>query len=278
MINKHKNYTLTEKDIDEVISCANSKLVECNKVYDVIGTQIFSILGLYARIIYYPLGENAPWGFTDIKGLKDMENAPKIFVVLNSSIPIECQVFAAAHELYHIWYANTYSVITQSDLDYLNEDKVEQKASRFAAEFLVNKNLLESEMKLYSISKDNINMKGILKLSELFTVPYKTMVRRLSEINILDSDEEQKYLAKSNDEINREKKRYSISDIKVDCRISIDNLIELALSAYEQSLITYERLEYLIGKCGITPEDVGITKKGGYNLPSDEELDEIMGD
>lgn len=28
----------------------------------------------------------------------------KPFVAINTSIPIDCQVFAAAHELYHIWY------------------------------------------------------------------------------------------------------------------------------------------------------------------------------
>ena len=35
----------------------------------------------------------------------------KPFVAINSSIPIDCQVFAAAHELYHIWYEQNPNVL-----------------------------------------------------------------------------------------------------------------------------------------------------------------------
>ena len=35
----------------------------------------------------------------------------KPFVAINSLIPIDCQVFAAAHELYHIWYEQNQDVL-----------------------------------------------------------------------------------------------------------------------------------------------------------------------
>ncbi|MDE6974887.1 MAG: hypothetical protein K2P38_17645 [Lachnospiraceae bacterium] len=82
---------------------------------DIIGSQIFSILGLYARVIYYQLGKNAPWGFTRISGSRDDASLEKPFVAINTSIPIDCQVFAAAHELYHIWYEKNPDILP-SDL------------------------------------------------------------------------------------------------------------------------------------------------------------------
>ena len=95
---------LNSFEIEEVVKQAKEKLGICRKTNDIIGTKIFSILGLYARVIYYPLGEDAPWGFTRISGSRDDANLEKPFVAINTSIPVSHQVFAAAHELYHIWY------------------------------------------------------------------------------------------------------------------------------------------------------------------------------
>lgn len=59
---------LNEIEVNEIKDFAREKLELCRKGNDIIGTQIFSILSLYARVIYYPLGEDAPWGFTRISG------------------------------------------------------------------------------------------------------------------------------------------------------------------------------------------------------------------
>ena len=45
-------------------------------------------------------------------------------------------------------------------------------------EFLVNEELLRQEMKVFDIDKDGLSTKEIVKLANLFTVPYKTMVKR----------------------------------------------------------------------------------------------------
>ena len=62
---------LNDFEVENIKSQAREKLGMCRKSNDIIGVQIFSILGLYARVIYYPLGEDAPWGFTRISGSKD---------------------------------------------------------------------------------------------------------------------------------------------------------------------------------------------------------------
>ena len=246
-------------------------------MHDIIGMQIFSILGLNSRVIFFPLGNNAPWGFTDIKGTNDNYSG-SVFVVLNSSISVDSQVFAAAHELYHIWYERKEDIITGSDLDYSDDDRTEQMASRFAAEFLVNEDLLKSEIRSYAKDPDKITMKDILKLSELFVVPYQTMIRRLFEIGILNSDSQREYLDKTEKEIDAERKRYAISVVKTDERIAIANHTELSVEAYEKGLITYERLEFLLKKSKLTPQEIGIQKDSNYQFPSDDELDDIMGE
>ena len=86
-----------------------------------------------------------------------------MFVVLNSSVSVDCQVFAAAHELYHIWYERKEDVITGSDLDYSDNDRTEQMASRFAAEFLVNEVLLKSSIETYVEDSNNISLFQCIK-------------------------------------------------------------------------------------------------------------------
>ena len=59
-------------------------------------------------------------------------------------------------------------------------------------------------------------------------------------------------------------------------RVAIDNLVDLAVSAYELGHITYEKLEYLLRMSKLEPKDIGIEKKAVYGFPSDDELDSIM--
>lgn len=277
MNDNQTKYDLTEQDVREAREKALGKLKSLKKTNDIIGTQIFSILGLNSRVIFYPLGNDAPWGFTDMKGT-NAHHSGSVFVVLNSSISVDCQVFAAAHELYHIWYDKKEDIITGSDLDYSDNDRTEQMASRFAAEYLVNETLLRDEIGLYVKEPDKIAMKDILKLSELFVVPYKTMVRRLFEIGVINFEGQKKYLEKTEKEIDTERNHYAIGVVKADERIAIANHTELAVGAYKKGLITYERLEYLLNKSKLTPEAVGITKDPKHQFPSDDELDDIMGE
>lgn len=265
---------LNELEVNEIKNLAKEKLGLCRKGNDIIGTQVFLILGLYARVIYYPLGKDAPWGFTRISGCKNDASLEKPFVALNSSIPVDCQVFAAAHELYHIWFEQNPDMLPADLLNEQDKKISEKKANRFAAEFLVDELLLKQEIELYRIKKFTI--KSILQLAELFTVPYRTMVKRLREIDAISTTDLNKFLAETEDSVETYKKRYSISSQKPDGRIVMDNLVELAINTYEAGYITYEKLEYLLGMSNLKPEDLDIEKKDSYTFPSDDELDDIM--
>lgn len=265
---------LNDFEVENIKSQAREKLGMCRKSNDIIGVQIFSILGLYARVIYYPLGEDAPWGFTRISGSKDDAGLEKPFVAINTSIPVDCQVFAAAHELYHIWYEHDPDVLPSDLLDEKGKEVNEKKANRFAAEFLVDEMLLRQETEIYKMKK--ITVKSVLQLANLFMVPYQAMAKRLKETGLTDEEGLRKLLLESDDSIIRYKKKYAIASPGPDGRIVIDNLAELAVNAYESDLITYEKLEYLLGLCDLKLEELGIMKVSGSTIPSDEELDSIM--
>ena len=274
---------LSSGEITDIQRKSRSKLGECRKAQDVIGTQIFSILSLYARVFYYPLGRLGPWGITYMGGMDIGVPTEKPFVAINTSIPIDAQVFAAAHELYHIWYDEKAEAIPASILGETDEygaqlDLSELKANRFAAEFLVDEDMLRQEMRIYSITPRKISIKDILQLAALFTVPYKTMVKRLHEIEVISQEERAQYLAKSESDIEQLRKRYSFAVPETDNKISLDNLVELAVAIYEKKKISYEKLQYLLSLSNLEPRDVGITEPQSFTPPSDDELDDIMGE
>ncbi len=271
-----KTLELTEAEALKVKDYAASKLGVCRKMNDIIGTQIFQILSLHARVIYYPLGKESVWGFTRIKGARGGGQSQKPFVVINSSIPIDCQVFAAAHELYHIWEDDKVDVVPAYVMDDETGDRNELKANRFAAEFLVEEELLIKELRTYGIASDNVSLKDILILSELFCVPYRTMVKRLFEIGFITKTDRNRFLNASEQEVMIARKRYALSIPQGDEKIAIDNLTELAVDAYENKRITFEKLEYLLDISNLKPVDVGIAESENNPFPSDDELDKIM--
>lgn len=268
---------LKDADISDINEKVYAKLGICGKINDIIGTQIFGILKLYARVIFYPLGENAPWGFTRIKG-KDSTSSSSPFVAINTSIPKDCQVFAAAHELYHIWYDPTLNMIPSNVLKNGDVSYNERKANRFAAEFLIEEKLLKQELFVRGINVDKVGIKDVLCLSDLFTVPYVAMVKRLNEIHFLSDDMKEELLAIEDKHLKKFRKRYSFSEPEADGRVVMDNLTDLSAEAYEKGYITFERLEYLLSLCDTSPEEIGLSAPQQFDPPSDEELDELLGE
>ena len=158
-----QNKKLNKRDIQIIQRLAREKLIEYCKLNDVIGTGVFSILEKDNKVLYYPLEDQQVWGFSEIiKG--------KSFVCINTSLPYDKQVFAAAHELYHVWFGSSGEIMISKDSQEPDsEEEIELYANRFAAEFLVNEELLRQEMKVFDIDKDSLGTKEIVKLANLFT-------------------------------------------------------------------------------------------------------------
>ena len=269
------NKKLTESDICKIIVDANAQLSKNAKHRDIIVDQVFKLLEQNCRVLYYPLEDDDVWGFTErIKG--------QLFVCINTSIPYEKQIFAAAHELYHIWFdeKNTQEVLLSSNLEETatyDIDINELKANRFAAEFLAESKLLEHEMAKYGVIKSRITIKEILLLCDIFTIPYKTMVKRLYEVNTIDQVTLSELLSISEKDISVGNRILGITAPYKQDYIRLDNLIELSVDLYDKNLISYEKLDYLLSFAGISPGDVGIVREI-YTPPSEDEIAGILGE
>lgn len=120
-----------------------------------------------------------------------------VFIGINTADFFDKQIFAIAHELYH-FYTKTASHISR-----LSEDEnslIEAKANRFAAEFLLPKKVLEkiifNVFKISSLEKIQLKtlMRFIAKLQCDWWLPYRSLVKRLKEIDaISDKQYEELY-------------------------------------------------------------------------------------
>lgn len=263
---------LNVEQVKDIKKKVIEKQIEYFKQQDIIGGKIFNILEKESKVLYYPLEDQEVWGFSEKIG-------DRFFVGINTAISYDKQVFAAAHELYHIWFVFSGSEI-MSDKIYENitNSEVEQKANRFAAEFLVNDELLCKEMDIYQINKETISVKEIVMLATLFTVPYKTMVKRLYEINVYSADKFNLFMQYTNQDVTIWRDRLGLSLPVREKKIGLSDLVDKTISLYEKNLITYEKLNYLLEMADLTPEKMGIKTKPTYVPPSEEELDGIMED
>ncbi len=112
-----------------------------------------------------------------------------VFIGLNTADYYDRQLFAIAHELYH-FYTKTGSHLSRIEAE---EDRVEYKANRFAAEFLMPEATLKStvieEFKMSNLNKIQLNVliRFIRRLQCTWWLPYKSIVKRLNEIEAIST-------------------------------------------------------------------------------------------
>ena len=102
------------------------------------------------------------------------------------------------------------------------------------------------------------------------------MARRLHEIHAISVDKLSELLSASENEIQQQNTGYSLNIYAKQGYILLDNLIEKSIELYGKNLITHEKLEFLLGFAGVSPEDVGIVKSV-YTPITDDEIAEILG-
>lgn len=247
----------------------------------IIRDNIFEILEREAEVIYYPADDEEICAF-----YKKVDK--KKFVFINTSLLYEKQIFAAAHELAHIWRvacdnqellkASTVNDYTTGENDFKEKEKIEFIANRFAAEFLVQEDVLIKELDVCKCKKNEINLSDIVKLMDRFLVPYKTIVRRLYETGYIDKVKCEKFLNET-DKVLLMQKRLQLCERNNERtkRIKLGNFVDLALRSYENGLRTYEKLNQLLGMINETPAEYGIDKED-VNLMTEEELEKMLGE
>lgn len=161
-----------------------------------VGEKIFNLIeSIYSSyILLYPINSKKVAGFT-----RKQSNEIQIFV--NTSLNLDFQVFAAAHELYHLIEFNNKEedgFVVCNDKEDINENlddgnmsSDELKANYFAAAFLLPKDLIEKRFKRLkngTFNEEDIFVE-ILKLQYEFEVPFKTVLKRLRELGSIGDTE-----------------------------------------------------------------------------------------
>jgi Zn-dependent peptidase ImmA (M78 family) len=263
---------------------ARGKLASLFKTSRIIKDEVFAILDREATLLQYPVEDDEICGFVCCK-------KGRTFAFVNSHIPYEKQIFAAAHELYHIWYdqdvLNDGEIIKREVLDNALLDGQytdrEAMANRFAAVFLVPTSVLRDEIDYLTAGKcSEITLNTVVYLMNTFGVPYKTIVRRLYEtgyinqgqcmewLQIPDRDPGQGIMALQNRlQIGQEMNHRT-------CTVRLGDLVEKATAAFENDLITEERLTQLLALARQEPADLGIATS--KVLPSEEDVLKVLDD
>lgn len=154
---------------------------------------ILTLLDSYCTVIYYPVPEPEQ-GNNGFHVQYPTDRGSRNFVYINTNQTKEKQIFTAAHELGHIWRLEQY---IQQELGIaLTHDQEENVMNRFAAELLMPMErcipfILRTRESLPH-EKDTMRVVDILHLAAAimneYFVPYKSVVRRLFELNFLPED------------------------------------------------------------------------------------------
>lgn len=219
---------------------------------NIIRSAIFNIMSNYCdkkgynvKILYLPIKDNSVWAFTTV-----VEEC--IFVTINTCLPRLKQLFAGAHELYHIKsYIETKdnnllvngSLLTENDSTYLVDTDEDMKANAFAGLILAPEIQLKEQVRIYLEDRESLDF--ILFCCERFGLPYKAMILRLYEANCLSKVTVDSLL-------NREDEFYSMAKIKSNSpdlfvpslENNIDQLINMVLRNKNMSFITEEKADY----------------------------------
>lgn len=277
MTNNEFLNALTNEEVVDIVRKVNICLGQYKKTNRIIKEDIFKILEMNAKTIYYPIEDDDICGFVyKFKGYK--------FCYINSNIPLEKQVFAAAHELYHILYDN----IGKGEL--INSEAIDEKlstsginredikANRFAAEFLISEEVFRNELSIRGSNRGSIDLNEVIELMDVFLVPFKTIIRRLYEIDYITKDKFKDFLSQEDRKFDKGimllQKRLGLCKRNNNRtkEIKLDKLVDTALRLYEKNEITYEKLEYLLNLSKFKPSDFNVYEEKGYIAPEDEVL------
>lgn len=280
MINDEFLNPLTNEEIKDIINKVNMCFGQYKKSNRIIKDDIFKLLEMNCKTLYYPIEDDDICGFV----YKFRENK---ICYINSYIPLEKQVFAAAHELYHVLYSDIGSgeLVNSEVLDEklpINQiNREDLKANRFGAEFLVPEEVFRNELNIRNIKKDSIELREVIELMDIFLVPYKTLVRRLYEIDYIN-------LEKCNNLLGKEDRKEDIGVMLWQKRLGLckrnnertkelklDKLVDTALKLYDKHQITYEKLSYLLKLSNLNPSEFNIYEEK-YEVPSEGEILRLM--
>ena len=228
----------------------------------IIQDDIFALLTVYSlqnnfplEIIRFPIDDEKLCGFTSTR-------QGTFFVYINSFLPLEKQIFAAAHELYHIIKHfekeddedfNFSSLLTSRQLDDDSQNNEEDReANAFAALLLAPSRDIKSQLDLFNLNSsdsDSDLLKSIVRIMDVFAIPYKTAVMRLLEIDFFDVSAARKFLSYSDRDPHTDVlKLINLSGIakrwqEKSCEVILGSLEQLVDENKKIEILSDERIE-----------------------------------
>lgn len=194
----------------------NECVISFNALYNknnIIQDDIFNVLENYVArhdlpfdLLRYPVEDDELCACTFIR-------QGHMFVMVNSALPLSKQIFAAAHELYHIYcyleendsaLLESGSILESDVIDDEAEALEDMEANAFAALLLAPRERIEEQTDVYNLSFKNISIQMVLKIMDIFSIPYKAAVLRLFEEEKIDMKTARKLLQEDEAEISRQ--------------------------------------------------------------------------
>lgn len=156
----------------------------------IVRDSIFDVIKNYVKsknheikLLKFPIDDSELWAFTCLKnGI--------IFVTINTALPFNNQIFAAAHELYHIYkyledskdeYIEKGSILTRKDFDEEDISDEDREANAFAALILAPREQIEKQVKITGREFTDSDLQDLIHFMNYFAMPYKAMVLKLFE-------------------------------------------------------------------------------------------------
>ena len=159
----------------------------------IIKDDIFGILEKHCTVVYYPIENEINCGFHTKRFVKDkLED----FVYINTAKTVAEQVFAAAHELGHVWGVATQVWELAGEQGTLESKTEERIINRFAAELLMptkefRKTFL-AHMEKLGLDTNKLRLVDLIRVMVLqmndYMVPYESVRRRVVETKIITQE------------------------------------------------------------------------------------------
>ena len=275
---------LNEVQIDEIRKLAGEKRRSLGFVETPIANDIFTILDkLDIMLLEYPIEpEGDKPAFSAAIMYSEEDNNKLTFFGLNTADYYDKQIFAIAHELYH-YFTKSGSHLSRPEDE--ESSLIEVKANRFAAEFLLPETALESivldEFKTSSLKKvqHKALLRFIARLHCTWWLPYRSLVKRLHEIEAISSEQYTELYAVNERDPEGEYVKTGLAINKETFQKlnkptknigTSPNEIEIIIRNFEDNLIDEDKFAEALSLFNKTPDEFGYEIK-----VSQDDIDEL---
>lgn len=285
----NKSIILNPKEALEIVELVKTERRRLDLGMGPIGEKIFSVFrDNNIQLLFFTLKPKHPNSLVAfyLEKYSSVTGIRSYYIAINSMVPLDLQIFNSCHEYYHhIDEIDEYLHLRRfGDSD---DELINAKANRFAAEFLLPTETLSTYVKKHNRGNINLgewNRHALLRLiAQLqidYQVPYKMIVKRLHEIDSIKNLIKEELL--SIDERDTQSSYYKIgSTLNPNVFHKLNSLTDKRGAEPESLNIILQNYDEGITTIDSTVKDLSIFNKKledfGYQIEIlDDDIDEIL--